>query len=117
MGGKASRDKGANFEREIVNWHKDRGVDAERIPLSGAVKGNYSGDIKSGPQLALLAECKRRARAYQDLYDALDQDDSDMLFVRRDRGRTLVVLPIETYEAVLEWLGWIDKKGQGDDVS
>jgi Holliday junction resolvase len=117
MGGKASRDKGANFEREIVNWHKDRGVDAERIPLSGAVKGNYSGDIKIGPQLALLAECKRRARAYQDLYDALDQDDSDMLFVRRDRGRTLVVLPIETYEAVLEWLGWIDKRGQGDDVS
>ena len=40
-----------------------------------------------------------------------------MLFVRRDRGRTLVVLPIETYEAVLEWLGWIDKKGQGDDHS
>ena len=117
MGGKASRDKCANFEREIVNWHKDRGVAAELIPLSGAVKGNYSGDIKIGPQLALLAECKRRARAYQDLYDALDQDDSDMLFVRRDRGRTLVVLPIETYEAVLEWLGWIDKKGQDDDVS
>ena len=106
MGGKASRDKGANFEREVVNWHKDRNVEAERVPLSGAVKGNYSGDLKIGPEQALLAECKRRARAWQDLYDALDQDGSDMLFIRKDRERTLVVLPLETYEAFLEWIGW-----------
>ena len=109
MGGKASREKGANFEREVVNWHKDRNVEAERIPLSGAVKGNYSGDLKIGPQQALLAECKRRARAWQDLYDALDQDNSDMLFIRKDRERTLVVLPLETYEAFLEWIGWKEK--------
>ena len=109
MGGKASRDKGANFEREVVNWHKDRNVEAERIPLSGAVKGNYSGDLKIGPPQALLAECKRRARAWQDLYDALDQDNSDMLFIRKDRERTLVVLPLETYEAFLEWIGWKEK--------
>ena len=109
MSGKASRDKGANFEREVVNWHKDRNVEAERIPLSGAVKGNYSGDLKIGPQQALLAECKRRARAWQDLYDALDQDNSDMLFIRKDRERTLVVLPLETYEAFLEWIGWKEK--------
>lgn len=106
MGGKKSRDKGANFEREVVNWHKDRNVEAERVPLSGAAKGNYSGDLKIGPQQALLAECKRRARAWQDLYDALDQDGSDMLFIRKDRERTLVVLPLETYEAFLEWIGW-----------
>ena len=109
MGGKASRDKGANFEREVVNWHKDRNVEAERIPLSGAVKGNYSGDLKIGPQQALLAECKRRSRAWQDLYDALDLDNSDMLFIRKDRERTLVVLPLETYEAFLEWIGWKEK--------
>ena len=109
MGGKASRDKGANFEREVVNWHKVRNVDAERIPLSGAVKGNYSGDLKIGPEQALLAECKRRARAWQDLYDALDQDGSAMLFIRKDRERTLVVLPLETYEAFLEWIGWKEK--------
>lgn len=110
MGGKASRDKGAAFEREIVNWHKNIGVDAERIPLSGAVKGNYKGDIRLGPTLGMLAECKRRARAYGDLYAALDQDDADMLFVRADRERTLVVLPIETYECFLEWMGWKNGK-------
>jgi len=101
--------KGASFEREVVNWHLEKGVPAERIPLSGAVKGNYSGDLKIGPEQALLAECKRRARAWQDLYDALDQDGSDMLFIRKDRERTLVVLPLETYEAFLEWIGWKEK--------
>ncbi len=109
MGGKGARVKGASFEREVVNWHLEKGVPAERIPLSGAVKGNYSGDLKIGPEQALLAECKRRARAWQDLYDALDQDGSDMLFIRKDRERTLVVLPLETYEAFLEWIGWKEK--------
>tara|TARA_R100001591_G_scaffold19062_1_gene25712 strand:+ start:1474 stop:1803 length:330 start_codon:yes stop_codon:yes gene_type:complete len=106
MGGKASRDKGAAFEREIVNWHLEKNVEAERIPLSGSVKGSFAGDLIIGPEKALLAECKRRARAWQDLYDALDQDGSDMLFIRKDRERTLVVLPLETYEAFLEWIGW-----------
>ena len=110
MGGKAARVKGASFEREIVNWHKDRGVDAERIPLSGAMKGNYASDIKLGPQLALTAECKRRARAWQDLYDAFDQDNSDMLFIRKDRKPTLVVLTMETYETYLQWFDWIKEK-------
>jgi len=106
MGGKASRDKGASYEREIVNWHKARGVPAERIPLSGAVKGNYAGDLKIGPTLGLVAECKRRARGFGTLYAALEQDNSDLLFVRDDRKETLVVLPLQTYEAILDWLKW-----------
>lgn len=110
MGGKASRDKGANFEREIVNWHKNCDVPAERIPLSGAVKGNYKGDIRLGPTLGLLAECKRKARGFGTLYDALSQDDADLLFVRDDRKETLVVMPLETYDAFLKWCGWVKAK-------
>ena len=110
MGGKASRDKGASFEREVVNWHKARDVPAERIPLSGAVKGNYAGDIKIGPTLGMVAECKRRARGFGTLYAALEQDDSDLLFVRDDRKETLVVMPLQTYEAFLQWCGWIKKE-------
>jgi hypothetical protein len=55
----------------------------------------------------MLAECKRRARGFGTLYDALEQDNSDLLFVRDDRKETLVVMPLETYEAFLEWSGWI----------
>ena len=107
MGGKASRDKGANFEREIVNWHRARSVPAERIPLSGAVKGNYAGDLKVGPTLGMVAECKRRARGFGALYAALEQDNSDILFVRDDRQPALVVMPMETYEAFMRWAGWL----------
>jgi hypothetical protein len=36
--GKASRDKGARAEREIVASHAELGVKAERVPLSGAAR-------------------------------------------------------------------------------
>ena len=107
MGGRGAKVKGSTFEREVVNWHRDLGVPAERVPLSGALKGDYSSDVLIGAQKALTAECKRRARAYKDLYDALDQDDSDMLFVRADRKPTLVVLRMETYKSFLQWMEWI----------
>ena len=106
MGGKASRDKGAAYEREIVNWHRAHNVPAERVPLSGAVKGSYAGDLKIGPNLAITAECKRRARAFGTLYAAIAQDNADVLFVRDNRNETLVVLPLSTYESILGWLKW-----------
>ena len=46
MSGKASRDKGARREREFVKLLKKEGIKAERVPLSGACGGSYSGDIR-----------------------------------------------------------------------
>ena len=44
--GKMQRDKGARVEREIVALlHELPGVEAERVPLSGAAGGSSSGDI------------------------------------------------------------------------
>ena len=46
--GKASRDKGAGFEREMVNWHRNLGMsneDIKRVPLSGAAEG-FKGDMQ-----------------------------------------------------------------------
>lgn len=100
--GKASRDKGARFERAVVNWHRERSIDAERVPLSGAAKGSFAGDLIIH---GMTAECKCRARGFQLLYDALAQDDAELLFVKQDRAETLVVLPLETYERFLEWAG------------
>ena len=107
MSGRGSKVKGSAFEREVVNYHRELGVPAERVPLSGALKGDYASDVLIGEAKALRAECKRRARAYKDLYDALAQDDSDMLFIRADRKPTLVVLPLDTYKSFLQWMGWI----------
>ena len=63
---KASRDKGARAERELVSLHGVIGVKAERVPLSGASRyqGNGSDvDVDSfGPDAApLVSEVKARA--------------------------------------------------------
>src|SRR4051812_19739032 len=44
MSGRRSRDKGARVERAIVNALQTGGFAAERVPLSGAAGGRYSGD-------------------------------------------------------------------------
>jgi Holliday junction resolvase len=40
--GKKSRDKGARIEREMVHALQDEGFAAERVPLSGAMRGRFS---------------------------------------------------------------------------
>ena len=57
MGGKMSRDKGGRVERELANAFKAAGIPAERVPLSGAAGGSFSGDLLIGN--TLIAEVKR----------------------------------------------------------
>ena len=49
MSGRKHRDKGNRVEREIVRLHSDIGVEAARVPLSGAAGGRFSGDIDLNP--------------------------------------------------------------------
>ena len=41
--GSKERNKGLRVEREIVQKLKDVGIPAERVPLSGAAGGSYTG--------------------------------------------------------------------------
>lgn len=69
MSGRRSRDKGARVERAIVNALQAGGFAAERVPLSGAAGGRYSGDIVlplQGRDLCL--EAKARAEGFRELY-------------------------------------------------
>lgn len=99
--GKPSRDKGARVEREIVDRHKAIGIPAERVPLSGAAGGRYSGDIDiplwGADRPSLVAEVK--ARASGSGFVTLERwlGENDLIFLRRDRAAPLVVLPWETY--------------------
>jgi hypothetical protein len=96
------RDKGARFEREIVNWHRARGVESERIPLSGACKGNFGGDLRIA---GYLVEAKIRANGFRDIYKWLAQDNADMLVLRADHRDPVYVLTQETWDAILGQLG------------
>ena len=87
--GKKSRDKGARNERKIVEIIQSHGVEAKRVPLSGAATG-FKGDIQMG---TWTIECKVRANGFKQIYDWLD-GDSDFLVISRDRSPPLAVMDL-----------------------
>jgi Holliday junction resolvase len=109
--GRASKEKGARIERELLNRHRQIGVVAQKTPLSGAVqfRGSTSDlDIYiDGPDYGpLIAECK--ARANGEGFATLERwlADFDLLFLRKDRSDPLVAMPWRVYERLI-------KRGRG----
>jgi hypothetical protein len=93
-GGRASRQKGNRTERAIVHLLQERGLAGERVPLSGAARGRFNGDI-SVPALGrdLRGEAKARANGFNWLYDWLE--GRDFLVLHADRKPLLVVATLE----------------------
>ena len=93
-GGRGSRQKGDQFERDCVNFLNERGISAARVPLSGAMGGIFAGDlrvmIQGSPR---RVECKIRGRAWTDLYQWIEGNFA--LFIRSGGRRGLVVLRLE----------------------
>ena len=91
--GKKSKRKGYTGEREIVQLLNKYGIEAERVPLSGALKGKLSGDIDctiKGESKKI--EVKRRKDGFKELYKFIEQDDSDYIFMRADRKDWIVAM-------------------------
>jgi hypothetical protein len=91
-GGRASRQKGS-AERALVKVLQDAGFAAERVPLSGAARGRFGGDL-SIPLLGRdhRVEVKARGNGFRQLYDW--HAGADLLIVRADRREPLVVVPL-----------------------
>ena len=85
MSGRRSRRKGSDAEREFAKL-----IGGERVPLSGAAGGSYTGDVVG---LGLKWECKRRKDGFKQLYSWLEGKDA--LALRADRKPWLVVMPLE----------------------
>jgi len=100
--GKASRDKGARRERELVARFKSIGVHAERVPLSGAAGGSFSGDLDAYLAGTDAAPCvgELKARAGGEGFVTLERwlGDNDFLALHRDRAEPMLVLPWRTVE-------------------
>lgn len=91
-----SKAKGNRGERDTVNYWKAQGFKAERIPLSGAVKGGeYEGDIDvyfRGPDDApMVGECKVRKSGFKKVFDYLGAND--FLVLKQDRGERVYIIP------------------------
>jgi hypothetical protein len=93
-GGRASRQKGNRTERAIVRLLQERGFAAERVPLSGAARGRFGGDV-SVPLLGIdrRVEVKARGNGFKELYRWLN--GADLLVLRADRLPPLVVVPLK----------------------
>jgi len=85
--GKYERTKGINAERELVHLLEDLGVQAHRVPLSGAM-ANYKDDIVLEDESTV--EVKRRKKISAFLYDLLKTADYGM--IREDTNRSVPVI-------------------------
>lgn len=95
--GKASRDKGGRREREFVNHWRALEVRAERVPLSGAAGGSYTGDVDWYPlgrdEAPLVGEIKARKEGagFKTLTRWLGAND--FLILHADHSERLYVVP------------------------
>ena len=112
-GGKGPRQKGDRFEREVVAFLQERGIAAERIPLSGSSPfGSFSGYDLNVPLLGqdLQAECKHSGGGFKTLYKWLAHGSNDFLIVRADRSAPLAVIPLELLSNLVTGTGYSSTK-------
>ena len=93
----SSKRKGSLFEREVRAELQAGGLKAEKVPLSGAVKGgSFEGDIE-----LLLAgvickiECKRRRRGFATMYGYMANNYA--VATRDDRTPTMITMRLRDF--------------------
>jgi len=95
MGRKSIR-KGKAGENEVIKLLQKYGIEAERVPLSGALKSSkYAGDVV--PANGKRIEVKRRKTGLKTIQKWLNQDKhTNYIFFREDGDRTnwIVIMPI-----------------------
>ncbi|MGB9825251.1 MAG: hypothetical protein ACPLRU_01145 [Desulfofundulus sp.] len=102
--GKSARRKGINGEREFIKL-----MGGERVPLSGAAGGKFTGDVVDVPYLG-RGEIKRRRDGFRQLYNWLA--DNDFLAMRADRREWLVVLRAKDVKLLIEEIDELKKEGR-----
>jgi len=93
--GKLSRDKGAAFEREVVNAFHSAGIHAERRAPLQANASICDADVVANGVGKI--ECKRRKNGFSLIYDAMQGNDA--VVIRSDRKPALIIFPLADYLA------------------
>lgn len=96
--------KGTGYENEIRDKLIDLGLEAARVPRSGAEPG-YPGDVRfrlPGSEGDLLGECKRRKGTSGFATIKRWIGDHDVLFTRADHDETFVHMPWRTWVRLIE---------------
>jgi Holliday junction resolvase len=105
--GKAQRSKGARVERLLVNALVKEGIDAKRIPLSGACSG-FEGDISIKPRQGYRVGqdyvCEVKSRKNGEGFATLERwlGKNDFLFLKRDREQPIVVMQWDQFVRLMK---------------
>lgn len=97
-----SRDKGAQFEGQVVRLAKEHGLKADRVPASDAAPV-ANGGILITPTFAdrpWRGECKRRKELLAWLVTALD--GCDLVALRADRDEAVALISLRTLMEMMQ---------------
>jgi hypothetical protein len=89
----SAKRKGSRVELEF-----SKRINGKKMPLSGALGGEYKGDVHG---MGLIWEVKSRKKAWGQLYDWIEK--ADALAIRADRKKFLVVMTLEKFEEGWKW--------------
>lgn len=97
-----SKEKGARFEREVRELLQLGGIEAEKVPLSGAVLGgSFEGDIICSVRgTKRKIECKRRANGCSTYYGYMQ--NAWAVCMRDDRSEPLIMLRLADFIELLK---------------
>lgn len=117
-GGKRSRQKGDRHERKVVSSFRELGLACERVPLSGAAGGEFSGDVRLNVPgfgvWCLEVKARKDADGWKRIKAWLGANDA--LVLAEDRAEPLVVLPMRAFQELLaEVMVWNEGAGDDDD--
>lgn len=98
----ASKRKGSRIEREIVNKLLAEGIPAKRVPLSGALGGEHSGDVVVARRFRSEVKARRNGEGFATLKRWLG--DNALLFLREDRNEPVVAMPWPVFVLLLRAL-------------
>src|SRR5438477_132694 len=94
-----SAQKGTRFEVACVNRLRELGLEAQRVPLSGAAGGQFGSDIVVAHR---KIECKTRKRFIGQFLGWLEGNFA--LFVKQDKSETLVIMRLDDFAALIgDW--------------
>jgi Holliday junction resolvase len=111
MGRKSIR-KGKAGENEVVKLLQKYGIEAERVPLSGALKSSkYAGDVVLALANDKRIEVKRRKTGLKTIQKWLNQDEHvNYIFFREDGNR-------ENWIVIMRFSEFVElvQTGEGED--
>ena len=88
------------MEREIVTQLNDAQIPAERVPLSGAAGGSYTGDIVINDNIRVEVKASKNGEGFKTLEEW--KGNNDMLILKRNHYDPMVVLDWKMFLSMMQ---------------